>query len=183
VGVPGRIARHFSLKKQARAVRARRKWPKAFLLVLAFSSLCRAETQVDFRFIPAYFSGDFGSDVNTQIAYFPFTFTVQSRRNEFKATLTYLSTRSDQSVSIVGGEVIPLGGPPQMESGPGDAILEEEYYFKEGTSRSPWIYAGARLKLPTGDESKGLGTGTTDFGPGVGIMQPLGSRIRCQSLT
>lgn len=145
-------------------------------MVLAFSSLCKAETQVDIRFIPAYFSGDFGSDINTQIAYFPLILDVQSRRNEFKATFPYLSIRSDQSVSIVGGEVIPLGGPPQTESGPGDAILEEEYYFKEGTSQSPWLYAGARLKLPTGDESKGLGTGTTDFGPGVGIMQPMGSR-------
>jgi outer membrane putative beta-barrel porin/alpha-amylase len=148
----------------------------ALLLVLLFSVPCTAETQFDFRFIPAYFSGDFGSDVNTQIAYFPLILTVQSRRNEFKATVPYLTVRSDQSISIVGGEVIPLGGPPQTESGLGDAVLEEEYFFKEGTRRAPWLYAGVRIKLPTGDESKGLGTGTTDVGPGAGIMQPLGSR-------
>jgi outer membrane putative beta-barrel porin/alpha-amylase len=164
------------LKRVTKVTRTRRKWPRAFLLVLAFSSPCRAETQVDFRFIPAYFSGDFGSDINSQIAYIPLIVSVQSRRNELKVTLPYLLVRSDQSISIVGGEVIPLGGPPQTESGPGDAILEEAYYLKEGTRRSPWVYAGVKVKFPTGDESKGLGTGTTDIGPGVGVLQPLGSR-------
>ena len=147
----------------------------ALPLVLFFGAPCTAATQTDFRVLPAYFSGDFGSDVQTQISYVPLVFTVGSRRNEFRATLPFLSIRSDQTVSFVGGQVIPQGGGPQTESGLGDAILQDDVYFKEGSSRAPWIYGGLRIKLPTGDETQGLGTGQTDIGPGAGIIQPLGS--------
>lgn len=38
------------------------------------------------------------------------------------------------------------------------------------------MWGGARVKLPTADESRGLGTGEIDYGPGAGIVQPVGPR-------
>lgn len=154
-----------------------RRTPGALLLVLFFSAPSRAEVESDFRLLPAYFSGEFGGGIETRISYVPFILTARSRRNEFRTTVPFLSIQTDQAVTFVGGEVIPAGsGGRQTESGLGDVVLQDDYYFTEGSTHAPWIFAGLRIKLPTGDESRGLGTGETDFGPGGGIIQPLGSR-------
>jgi hypothetical protein len=142
-----------------------------------FAPPARAEVAADFRVLPAYFSGDFGSGIETRISYLPLILTTQSRRNELKVTVPFLSIQTDQPVTFAGGEVIPLGGGGrQTETGLGDVVLQDDFYFKEGGGRSPWLFAGLRIKLPTGSEETGLGTGKTDYGPGGGIIQPLGSR-------
>ncbi len=151
--------------------------PGFLLLLFFFSAPSRGEVETDFRILPAYFSGDFGSDIGTRITYVPLVLTVRSRRNEFRTTVPFLSIQTDQAVTFVGGEVIPSGSDGrQTESGLGDVVLQDDYYLKEGTAHTPWIFAGLRLKLPTGDESRGLGTGETDVGPGAGIIQRVGSR-------
>jgi outer membrane putative beta-barrel porin/alpha-amylase len=164
------------LTTSSRVPRTGRSLSKALLLVLLFSAAGGARAETDLRFLPAYFTGDFGGDIPTDIAFAPLVLTVQSRRNEFRGTVPFLSIRTDQSVVFIGGEVIPTGGGPQTESGLGDVILQDDYYFKQGSARAPWLYGSLRIKLPTGDETKGLGSGKTDIGPGAGIIQPLGTR-------
>jgi len=50
------------------------------------------------------------------------------------------------------------------ESGFGDLNLSMKYAFQEETGEMPAMAFGGRLKLPTADDGKGLGTGDTDFG-------------------
>jgi len=50
------------------------------------------------------------------------------------------------------------------ESGFGDMNLSMKYNFQEETGEMPAMAFGGRLKLPTADDGKGLGTGDTDFG-------------------
>jgi hypothetical protein len=155
----------------------RRSKPGLLFLVLFFLVPSRGQAETDFRFLPAYFTGDFGSDIETRIAYVPLILTARSHRNEFKVTVPFLSIQTDREVTFVGGEVIPgTSGERQTETGLGDVLLQDDCYLVEGSTHAPWIYAGLRIKLPTGDESRGLGTGATDFGPGAGIIQPLGGR-------
>ena len=150
------------------------------LLTLAapgLSGSARGEVEIDLRITPAFFAGDFGSNVDTDVAYLPFTLRARTERNEFRATLSALSIRTDEPVIFVGGEIIPgTGGGSTSETGPGDIILRDDFFFLQGTSRTPWIYAGLRAKLPVADEQKGLGTGEFDYGTGVGMIQPLGGR-------
>src|SRR5262249_5807128 len=136
-----------------------------------------AELQTEIRFVPAYFSGDFGTGISTEMSYLPFILILGSPRQEFRLTLPYLSITSSQPVTFVGREIIPRSqGGRITESGLGDVVAQAEYFFVEGGRRRPWISGLLRIKAPTADESRGLGTGEWDYGPGAALTQPLGDR-------
>jgi hypothetical protein len=59
-------------------------------------------------------------------------------------------------------------------SGLGDLVVRGEVPLLSGTATRPWITALARLKLPTADEDRGLGTGKTDLEGGFGLVHPMG---------
>jgi outer membrane putative beta-barrel porin/alpha-amylase len=136
-----------------------------------------AATKVDFRFLPAYFSGTYGTGIDTAITYLPLIMVVSSDRQEFRLTVPYLSTHTSEPVLYLGGEVIgPIPGGSTSESGIGDVVAQEEVFFLQGTAHRPWLSGILRIKFPTADESKGLGSGETDYGGGLGIIQPLTGR-------
>ena len=136
-----------------------------------------AAAQADLRILPAYFTGEFGTGVRTDMVYVPVIFVGASSRQEFRLTLPYLWIRTIAPVTFTGGEIIRRGtGGATTVTGPGDVVVQDEYFFVQGNRRLPWISGIARLKLPTADESKGLGTGKADYGPGVSIIQPIGQR-------
>jgi hypothetical protein len=61
-------------------------------------------------------------------------------------------------------------------SGVGDLILRGRYYLVEETSTIPLIAVTARIKMPTADADKGLGTGEFDEGVGVEFTKKLSDR-------
>ena len=127
--------------------------------------------------LASYRGGDFGLTGRTNILAVPATFAVISDRQEFRLTVPYLSVTSEDPVMIVGDQVIELpGGPSGTESGPGDVVAEVEHYLLAGDGTRPWLSILLAVKLPTADEAKGLGTGRTDAGAGMGLIQPLGTR-------
>ena len=134
-----------------------------------------AATRTDFRFLPAYFSGDYGTGIDTSIVNLPMILVVSSERQEFRVTVPYLSIRTSEPVLYLNGEVIaPAPGGSTAESGLGDVLVQDEIFFLQGTARRPWVSGILRIKLPTADEAKGLGSGEPDFGAGVAVIQPLG---------
>ena len=134
-----------------------------------------AETRIDFRILPAYFSGDYGTGIDTSITYVPLIVVVSSRRQVFRLTVPYLSIHTNQPVVYLNGEVIPApAGGSTSESGLGDVVAQDEVFILQGSARRPWISGILRVKFPTADETKGLGSGETDYGGGVGVIQPLG---------
>jgi hypothetical protein len=146
-------------------------------LALLLSSQARAETRSDFRFLVSYFSGDFGTGIDTHIIYVPAILVVTREKHEFRLTVPYLSITTTEPVTFVGDQVIGRGqGGRTTESGPGDVVLQDEYFFVEGGRARPWVSALFRVKFPTADESRGLGTGEPDAGAGLGLIQPLGER-------
>jgi len=147
--------------------------PLAFL----FSSQAPADTQPEIRFLPAYFSGDFGTGISTATTYLPLIFILGSSRQEARLTVPFLSVTTSQPVTFVGHEIIPRGtGGRTSESGIGDVVAQEEYFFLEGGRRRPWISGLFRIKVPTADDTRGLGTGEWDYGPGAALIQPLGAK-------
>jgi hypothetical protein len=59
-------------------------------------------------------------------------------------------------------------------SGLGDIILRGRYYVVEEKDWTPLVAITGRLKLPTADETRGLGTGKMDEGVGTEISKLLG---------
>jgi hypothetical protein len=150
--------------------------------VLLLLSLCsvlpaRAETRTEIRLLASYQSGEFATPANVGISSLTAVFAVISERHELTLSMPYLSISSDEPVTFAGDQVIErAGGGERTESGPGDFRVEEEYFVTVGGGARPWVSALFQLKLPVADESKGLGSGETDAGGGVGLTQPLGDR-------
>lgn len=134
-----------------------------------------AGTRADVRILPTYFSGDYGTGIDASITYVPTIVVVSSERQEFRLTVPYISIHTSEPVVYLNGEVIgPVPGGSTSESGLGDVVAQEEVFFLAGTARRPWVSGILRLKMPTADEAKGLGSGETDYGGGIGVIQPLG---------
>jgi hypothetical protein len=135
-----------------------------------------AQTRADLRILPSYLSGDFGTGVDSDITYVPFIVAVRGQRQDFRLTVPWLSIRTSEPITFVGGDVIrrDTGGVTEA-SGPGDIVAEHEVYFVRGGAGRPWVSGGVRVKFPIADESRGLGTGEYDYGPTAAIIQPLGA--------
>jgi hypothetical protein len=144
---------------------------------LLLSSPASAETRMDLLFMPSYFSGEFGTGIETHILSLPSTLVVTRGKHEFRLSVPYLSITAAEPVIYLGDQVIARGtGGRLTESGPGDVVLQDEYFFVEGSRSQPWISVLLRVKIPTADESRGLGSGEPDGGAGFGLIQPVGKR-------
>src|SRR5690242_18160067 len=81
---------------------------RAFLVLpLALFLVSSARAATDVRFLPSYFSGDYGSGIQTDIAYLPFIFVAGSARQEFRATIPFITISSAQPVTFTGGQIVP----------------------------------------------------------------------------
>lgn len=125
------------------------------------------------------FTGDYGEEEDTTLDVLSLNARWYFNRAEFQVSLPYLSIDGGADVSFIDGQPVPIGpdsapDADRNESGWGDMVLRGEYYLRTGTSSSPWVIGLLRVKLPTGDEDKGLGSGATDVEAGVGLIQRFG---------
>ena len=125
------------------------------------------------------FTGDYGQAEKTTLD----VLTVNARwyfdRAEVQVSVPYLRIDGAADISFIDGQPVAVGGDgapddQRKESGLGDMVLRGEYYLRTGTSTSPWIIGLLRVKLPTGNEDRGLGSGATDFETGIGLIQRQG---------
>ncbi|MCC5861529.1 MAG: transporter [Gammaproteobacteria bacterium] len=150
------------------------------------------------------FEGEYGLEETTRYDvvaaglrwYFP--------RFELQVSVPFVSLEGPGDIRLIGGQPVPgFGGfqpgapfrppglpglpggapeppPPEeivetrRESGLGDISLQGEVYLLEGSEIAPWVIGLVRIKTPTGDEDRGLGTGKTDFELGVSLIQSFG---------
>jgi len=127
-------------------------------------------------------SGEFGAPETTDILYAPLILKSWGERYEFSFVLPYLAVDGPSDIAVIDGVGIPTSpgtaGPRQSRSGPGDIVLRGEGFLVAGDlRRRPWVSALGRIKIPTADESKGLGTGEVDVSAGVSYTQPWGARV------
>lgn len=125
------------------------------------------------------FTGDYGEDEKTTLDVLSVNARWYLSRAELQISLPYLSIDGSADVSFIDGQPVVVGGDSRRddrhrESGLGDVVLRGEYYLLTGTSTSPWVIGLLRVKLPTGDEDKGLGSGATDVETGIGLIQRQG---------
>jgi hypothetical protein len=112
-------------------------------------------------FFFSYLTGDYGEKQKTDIYYGSAMLKRYLGWGDVTVTVPYLDIRSD-GATFVGGSVEANQG-SGGGSGLGDIILKGRYYAVEQEGWLPFIDVVGSVKFPTADESKGLGTGETDF--------------------
>lgn len=148
---------------------------KAMLLAASFlfipvTSMANGKIGVGTGF--DYSSGDYGGTGDTTILFIPFTAKYKTENYAVKITIPYIQMESDDGNVVGGGSdaiVVNSGtgnSNSTTESGLGDIILKGTYFLYEGVENNPLVPAvdlSAKIKFPTADEEKGLGTGKADF--------------------
>jgi hypothetical protein len=155
----------------------------AVAMLVAISPLSQAnETRDDGSFSwflnagAGRFEGDFGLEEDTTVDVFNVSARWYLPRAEVQLSVPYLRIDGPADIVVIGGQPVsvPGQGDSRTESGLGDLVIQGEYYLRTGTESSPWVIGLLRLKAPTGDEDRGLGTGAADVEVGIGLIQRYG---------
>ena len=127
-----------------------------------------------------YSVGDYGTGKDTTIVYIPFTLGVRPLDTLWlRLTVPYIE-QTTQNVVMTGGGVTArneargkLARPARSttEAGPGDVLLKVSWAVVEEGPVLPEIAPYVKIKFPTADESRGLGTGEFDETFGVDVSK------------
>lgn len=128
-------------------------------------------------------SGDYGDTEDTDIWYVPFLFRYEWFPLTARLTVPYLEITGPGGVVVGDGRPLvvgPTSGPRTTETGVGDVVASIMYSFEPPpTSLVPFIDLTLKVKFPTADESRGLGTGSYDYifqgdvSESFGMLTPL----------
>lgn len=125
-----------------------------------------------------YSSGKYGSSARTDILYVPFIVKYESGRWTGRVTLPYLEITSPGTVVGGGNDVVVIGTTDNARrvksSGMGDVATALTYSIFEGSPYGLFVDVTAKVKLPTADEQKGLGTGKADYTALADIYRSFG---------
>jgi hypothetical protein len=125
-----------------------------------------------------FVTGKYGTDTGTDIWYIPFTTKLEGEKHSLKLTVPYLSITDSGSVVGGGDQVIVVGdgegGERKTEDGLGDIIGVFSYYLYPGTEVLPMVDLNYKLKVPTADKDRGLGTGEFDHSIEIDIAKAWG---------
>jgi hypothetical protein len=154
------------------------------LLVLP-AAACAQDAREHFqvRIGPSYDEGDFGTSETTRTFFLPVTLKYLGDKFDLGVTMSFVSIDTPGGVTIIDGAPVPTdegGGRRRTDSGFGDIFLRGRYFLVDDPgpqSPLPALSPFLRLKIPTADEDKGLGTGEPDFGFGLELDKTFGNVI------
>lgn len=119
-----------------------------------------------------YETGKYGTATRSSSLYVPFT--VKHYWGDWYASLTlpFVSQTSNGQVTNVGGRPVRIRRGPgstqtTTQSGAGDAVVRGGYDLMKENEHPFDLTVVAKIKAPTADKDKGLGTG--EFDEGVGL--------------
>lgn len=125
-----------------------------------------------------YTTGKYGGTESTDTLYIPFVVRHQSGPLVLKATIPYLRITGPGNVVGAGDDRIIIPGASsarRTQSGLGDIVASAFYNLSDERKAAFGLDVGAKVKLPTADEAKGLGTGETDYALQADLFKPLGA--------
>jgi hypothetical protein len=133
-----------------------------------------------------YSVGDYGTGHDTTIVYVPFTFGVRPiDKLSLSLTVPWIYQSSEDVVVTGGGVAVKKkkdGGTATStrstsESGLGDLLLRASYVVWQEGDFVPEIEPYVKIKFPTADSDRGLGTGDFDETIGVDLSKRLVDRL------
>lgn len=127
-----------------------------------------------------YSTGKYGSTARTDILYVPVIIKYSSGPSLLKLTVPYLSMTSPSGGTLIGVDEngLPIfsgTGERVTESGLGDAVLSYIHTVIEEPKNGFLLDLGAKVKFPTADEDKGLGTGKIDYAAFIDLYRLAGA--------
>lgn len=137
------------------------------------------EGEAEFRWATGldYSSGKYSDTQTTDILYVPFTGTALLGNFTFKATVPYIRIKGPGTV-VGGGDVGPIArdrAPTAIttQDGLGDVTASASYtaYLQNNTM---FVDFTGKVKIPTADSDKNLGTGKADFTTQIDIAKKTG---------
>jgi hypothetical protein len=132
-----------------------------------------------------YTSGKYTGTEDTQILYVPFIAKYETGPWALRATVPYLRIDGPGNVIGAGADRVTVPGANtarRTESGLGDVVLSAFYNVLNERRSAIGLDLGAKVKLGTADENKGLGTGETDWSLQADLFKPLGKATLFGSL-
>jgi hypothetical protein len=133
-----------------------------------------AQNQLSFTTGIDYSRGDYGTAIDTSMVVVPLSARLRTGNWRMTASVPWL--RID-GANVVGGSngpiVIDPTAPRSVREGFGDVSLGLAYDIPEQTF-GLGVQLSGRVKLPTASQSKGLGTGKTDYTGAVELSKTYG---------
>jgi hypothetical protein len=123
-----------------------------------------------------YTTGKYGESESTSIVAIPILARYERDAWSFRATVPYLRVHGPGTVIPGVGRAERRGRGDtgtRTESGMGDSTLSASYTMYSGSTNRSGIGATGKLKLATGDEDRGLGTGSNDVSVQVDAFQEI----------
>lgn len=124
-----------------------------------------------------YSKGDYGTGLDTEIIVVPLTARYKTGDVRFSASLPWLHIKGASSI-VGGGDggpiIIDPNAPRTTRSGLGDLTLGVNWALPE-ERLGFGLDLGARVKVPTASESKGLGTGKVDTSVSAELSKTFGN--------
>lgn len=125
-----------------------------------------------------YSRGDYGTDADTTIVYAPLTLRVSpTDRLTLGVTVPYIRQTTQNVVVTGGGVAVRKGQERRTEEGLGDVLLKGEYVLLREGLILPEVAGSVKIKFPTADEDRGLGTGEFDETIGVSFSKTFLQRL------
>ncbi|HWA85612.1 MAG TPA: hypothetical protein VG710_05270 [Opitutus sp.] len=129
-----------------------------------------------------YSSGDYGFNQNTEVFSVPVNLAYEERSWAIRATLPFLTIKGPATIVAGSATESPATGSAgapgrpvsSSQSGLGDLLVSGTYHVNPVPGELNFDVTG-RLKFPTADKDKGLGTGETDFYAQADLYQSFGA--------
>lgn len=124
----------------------------------------------------SYSSGEYGSDSTTKLTYIPVGVKRYFSWGDLSLTVPYVGVSTKSGATVIQGEIVPTGnGEESSESGLGDTLVKGRYFAVEENGNLPYIDLALRLRIPTADEDKGLGSGDPDVTFSTELTKTVGT--------
>ena len=156
-------------------------------LVVSWDNYADAEDTWQTGLSVYHSSGDYGTGSTTTITSVPLSIRRLFQDGDVTLVVPFPSVTSNCSVTLLSGMPNQTGGTcsqttnttkngkqhPRLrptattESGIGDVILRARYYVVDEHGLVPTVAVTAKIKFPTADRDRGLGTGEFDEGLGL----------------
>src|SRR5688572_22906250 len=126
----------------------------------------------------SYSQGDYGFATDTEFFSAPLNLGYEGRSWLLRASIPWITIEGPAANTGGGGVPRPTTA---SESGLGDIFVSATYRFGEVLGPVHAAFTG-RVKFPTADEARGLGTGETDYYSQLDFYRVLGSATPFVSL-
>lgn len=120
-----------------------------------------------------YSEGKYTQQETSSLTYVPITMKYKTPRYQVKVSLPWLLLHGAGNEEVTG----QANNGTNKVRGMGDVILQYKHYMPYQSWLASWVDVGLKLKLPTADEKKGLGSGQADFTFSIDTLTPYQSAV------